>query len=324
MNQYLLNPFIQVQDKNGLSIVGAKIYVYDSEQHILAETYSDFNGTLNTNPVITDTLGNATIIADDSKYYDVSITDADDNLLFTKKYIKPNGGSSPQSISIQEGEGIDVSVSGNTYTISVDNNFIPTFDDLSGYQEKLIGGNNIEITNANIINVTGRRQIATQEPITATLGNSTLVIGFNDSAYATKEYVDSAISSIPTTSSTTEYIWQGFANEVNYQDFCTTLNDSYAFASGKYPTWVEGCAMVSSDNGHCSIFPTSSLGNSANIPSLGDVQNMNIAYLPISESYPVNFIFSASEPDTLRYIAVKGASADSVFVESWRMIAHYE
>ena len=61
MLQYLLNPFIQVQDKNGLSIAGAKIYVRDSDTDDLATTYSDFEGTMNTNPVLTDVLGNATV-----------------------------------------------------------------------------------------------------------------------------------------------------------------------------------------------------------------------------------------------------------------------
>ena len=94
---YLLDPAIQVQNENGVTIAGAHVYVYDSNTSELAETYKDFVGTRNTNPVITDTLGNCTIIAEDGIAYDVVFKDDHDNLLFTKENVSVNQGSSSSS-----------------------------------------------------------------------------------------------------------------------------------------------------------------------------------------------------------------------------------
>ena len=163
---YLLEPFIQIQNVNGTPIVGAKIYVYNADTTNLATTYNDFEGHLNTNPVITDDLGNATIIADDGIEYDVSVYDANDLLLFTKKYISIDKTSSAGgNTQVTAGYGISVERVGNTFIVSVDTDLIATKDDLSDKQDKLTAGANIEITNDNTINVVQRKEFVVQSPL---------------------------------------------------------------------------------------------------------------------------------------------------------------
>lgn len=163
---YLLDPFIQIQNDNGTPIVGAKIYVYNADTSNLATTYNDFEGHLNTNPIITDDLGNATIIADDGIEYDVSVHDENDLLLFTKKYVSIDKTSSAGGTTqVAPGYGVTVERVGNVFTVSVDTDLIATKEDLNDKQDKLTGGDNIEITNDNTVNVVNRKELVTQYPL---------------------------------------------------------------------------------------------------------------------------------------------------------------
>lgn len=157
MLAYLTNPFIQIMDTNGTPVAGAKIYVYNADTTNLATTYSDFDGSQNTNPVIADELGNVTIIADDGLVYDIEIKNPDDDLLFGKKYISPGeGGMSVSGCVVSAGPGIIVnqSVQNNktVFTVLTDSATIPTFSDLSAYQQNLSAGNNI-VFSGNTVNL---------------------------------------------------------------------------------------------------------------------------------------------------------------------------
>lgn len=90
---YLLDPFIQVNDNNGLTVPGAKVYVYNADTTVPAVTYCDFEGHFNTNPVIADSLGHVTVIAEQGSFYDVVINYPDDTLLMAQKHITPGGQS---------------------------------------------------------------------------------------------------------------------------------------------------------------------------------------------------------------------------------------
>ena len=178
---YLLEPFIQIQNVNGTPIVGAKIYVYNADTTNLATTYNDFEGHLNTNPVITDDLGNATIIADDGIEYDVSVHDENNLLLFTKKYISIDKTSSAGGTTqVAPGYGITVERVGNVFTVSVDTDLIATQDDLANKQDKLQAGANIEITNDNVVNVVNRREVVTEWPIKLVRGNNRVKFYIDD------------------------------------------------------------------------------------------------------------------------------------------------
>ena len=145
---YLLDPAIQVQDENGVTITGARLYVYNSNTSDLAETYKDFDGTRNTNPVITDTLGNCTIIAEDGIAYDIVFKDAHDNLLFTKQNITvKQGGSGTGNVQVVAGYGIDVdstvSAGIRKYEVAIDPTIVETVENITKYE----AGDNIVLTN---------------------------------------------------------------------------------------------------------------------------------------------------------------------------------
>lgn len=86
---YLCNPFIQIEDTNGIPVVGGKVYVYDHDTQNLSDIYSDFQGHRATNPVVLDELGNGNVIGLTTKVYDIAIKDKYDNLLMSKRNIMP-------------------------------------------------------------------------------------------------------------------------------------------------------------------------------------------------------------------------------------------
>ena len=158
---YLLSPVLQIEDVNGIPLANGKIYVYNADTTNLATTYSNYEGTVNTNPIILDTAGHAVVIADDSIYYDIEIKDDADALLFSVKHVKVGAEGGSQSTSatvVSAGYGIKVaqSIQNNTtvYTVSADPAYIATQNDLLNKQDKLTPGTNIDITD-NVISVTG-------------------------------------------------------------------------------------------------------------------------------------------------------------------------
>jgi len=120
---YLMDPFYQVQDNNGLTVAGAQIFVYQAGTTDPANTFKNFNGSLNTWPILTDTLGNATVLADTSKTYDVLIKDQNGNLLMSKQNMVP-GGAGEGGGSITPVEPIDqqhwIGLNGSSTAVSAD------------------------------------------------------------------------------------------------------------------------------------------------------------------------------------------------------------
>lgn len=126
---YLIDPFEQFQDTNGLPIVSGIVEVYDEDTENLATIYKDFNQTLQTNPCYLDTLGNVTVIADGTKFYNIIVKDSEGNILLSKNHIKVSNSITETEIINQRavvlpGEGINVVTTelGNTtnYTVSID------------------------------------------------------------------------------------------------------------------------------------------------------------------------------------------------------------
>lgn len=178
---YLLEPFIQVNTIVGTPVVGAKIYVYKGNTSVLATTYSDFEGHLNTNPVRTNTLGNCTIIADDSISYDIEIRDALGLLLMSKKNITiGNAASGTGELVVEAGYGIEVTRTQGSWKVAVDTDLIATQDDLADKQDKLQAGANIEITDDNTVNVVNRKTLYAQWPIKVDRGNSSVKFYIDD------------------------------------------------------------------------------------------------------------------------------------------------
>ena len=173
---YILSPFIQVNDIKGKPICGAKIYVYDANTSEPAVTYSDFDLHFNTNPVLTNELGNATIIATDQTFYNVVIHDENDVFLMSKMNIAIDTAAGQVSdVSVSAGNGIEVNRTGNVFTVSVDTDIIATQDDLANKQDKLAAGDNISLDN-NTVSVVNRREFVAADPLKFERSNNRLKI----------------------------------------------------------------------------------------------------------------------------------------------------
>jgi len=139
----------QFQNKNGAILTSGKLYVYYLGRTQLAITYKDADGeTVNSNPIILDNNGRAPVFVDSDYSYTLVVCDPYGEELFSQD-ITPCG--------TQGGSGGQ----GKTY----------------------YGGNNIEITQQNYINVTGRKTLAVMNPLTAYEDNNRCVIAIKDGTF---------------------------------------------------------------------------------------------------------------------------------------------
>lgn len=186
MINYLLDPFIQIENKNGQPVVGAKIYVYYTGSRTLAPIYSNKSGTSLANPAITDTLGNVTIFAKTGSFYDVLVYDNEGTLLFSKINVTPSDSTAAnvREVDIVAGFGIQVHkrYQGNKaiYNVAIDPNEAATAEEVATKQDKLTPGANIEITKDNTINVVNRQTLYTQWPIKMDRSSSMLKLYLDD------------------------------------------------------------------------------------------------------------------------------------------------
>lgn len=150
----------QVIGSDGTPLVDGKIFVYKHNTSELANTYKDFEGHLNTNPVILDSLGHCNIIVDYG-YYDLIIKDKNDQLQFSILNVSySDSGISPETIEIVAGDNIRVSQDENVYTISLGDNVLTSISNLAlqvarfdtTKQDKLTAGDHITIDD-NVISV---------------------------------------------------------------------------------------------------------------------------------------------------------------------------
>jgi len=189
---YLLSPVLQIEDINGLPLVNGKVYVYEANTSNLATIYSNYEGTLNTNPAILDLAGHTTIIADDEMMYDITVKDKDDNLLFSAKDIAVGGEGGSAIVSDvtvrASGNGISVvqSVENNTkvFTVSIDYNFVASKTDLNSKQNVLTPGANISIS-GDTISVTGLKTINVAAPLQKTETTSAINLSIDPSGIQT-------------------------------------------------------------------------------------------------------------------------------------------
>ena len=90
---------LQVRDEFGAeALAGGKIHTYEAGTTTPLATYQDLAGaTANTNPVILDSAGMAIIRQTDGVAYKWVVTDADDNVLFTRDNITVGQSASSSS-----------------------------------------------------------------------------------------------------------------------------------------------------------------------------------------------------------------------------------
>lgn len=89
---YLIDPNMQFQDRNGVNNVAGFLRVYYEGTDDRATTYKDFNGTLNPADIPLDNNGRAVVIADSEKEYRVEVYSASGAMLWTQHPVFPQGG----------------------------------------------------------------------------------------------------------------------------------------------------------------------------------------------------------------------------------------
>ena len=99
--QYLFEPEIQYQTKDGRNNTAGFLRVYLAATDDPATTYSDFGGTRNPQDIILDDDGRAVVIVDDSKAYRLEVYDSEGMLQFTCQPITAVGGGSGSANIVQ-------------------------------------------------------------------------------------------------------------------------------------------------------------------------------------------------------------------------------
>lgn len=89
---YLIDPNMQFQDRNGVNNVAGFLRVYYEGTDDRATTYKDFIGTLNPADIPLDNNGRAVVIADSEKEYRLEVYSASGALLWTQHPVFPQGG----------------------------------------------------------------------------------------------------------------------------------------------------------------------------------------------------------------------------------------
>lgn len=230
---YLISPVVQIVDSHGKPIVGAKIYVYKAGTTNTVNTYRDFSNHYNPTPVLTNTLGNCTIIAPDDMIYDIVVKDNRNNLLMSKDNLTVSSGINPDiNLRFREGYGIIIRKNGNTVTIAIDTDVVATKDDLATKQDKLTAGDNIDITNNNIINVVNRKTLYTQWPLKVDRGSSMVKL------YLDQEFIDNSDNEILPGADLNSYT-DASGRQVIGVDTTSTATGDYNFYAG-YNNTING------------------------------------------------------------------------------------
>ena len=168
---YLIDPAFQIENLAGKPAVGGHIEVFEAGTDTKVITYQDFDGSVNPFKIPLHSDGRAVILADPSRKYDLYVYDSFNNLMFSRLNVTPN-------------------LSGN---ISITGNDVVIYNT----------DGTLDITQQSIQNNVRRYEINTKHKslgVEAPLyfvedSDSATIIGFSGDDYATKEYVDSAVSS---------------------------------------------------------------------------------------------------------------------------------
>lgn len=247
---YLLQPIIQIENSDGKPLEGGKVYVYKLgiTPPVLADTYFDFQGHLNTNPIILDSLGHCTIIAEDDTAYDVIIKNKDDELQFSIHNATVMGGSGEivienPEVSVVAGEGIAVSSSRGldgviTYTVALGASVISHLNDIDVnivnlQNEDIDIHNDIDVANTNIQN---NSNAITQ--ISTNLANTMNTVISNTSRIEALENAEDTTYRLPLKKEN---------NVVSNNGRDLTVTGDYAWAEGDGTKAIGNCSHASGE-----------------------------------------------------------------------------
>ena len=120
---YLLSPALQLEDINGLPLVGGRIRVYRHGTTTPYITYKDFNGNRNPAEVILDNKGMCILLADVGQVYDIYCEDRYHVEQWSRLNVSPGGAGGAGSGSITDivssDDSITVIRNGDTVDIKV-------------------------------------------------------------------------------------------------------------------------------------------------------------------------------------------------------------
>ena len=122
----------QFQNKNGSNLVSGKVYIYYQGRTALATTYHDEEGTVvNSNPVLLDNNGRATVFADTIYYYTIVVCDYYGKELFSQDITLHDAISTAEDVIVMGSNGsvkVDTTTlpNGVQYDLSVNTDIIAT------------------------------------------------------------------------------------------------------------------------------------------------------------------------------------------------------
>ena len=218
---YLLDPCFELSNSEGKPLTGGYIELYIHGTRNKYYAASDFEGTLHPFQIPLDSLGSNIVLVSPSFSYDIYVYNRFGNLVMSRYNVCAigAGGGSASTVSIESSDGtVEITATSSGYDLSVmdlyeaiqavtasyatieyvDNSVssfvteerVSTMIDeaLSGYEpgEIYTGGQYVQITDENVINVTGLQPA----------GNYLTPEDLN--GYATIQYVDNSVSSFTT------------------------------------------------------------------------------------------------------------------------------
>lgn len=224
---YLIDPAFQIENLAGKPAVGGHIEVFEAGTDTKVITYQDFDGNVNPFKIPLHSDGRAVILADPSRKYDFYVYDSFNNLMFSRLNVTPNLSG---NISIK---GCDVYIYNTDGTLDITQQSIQ---------------NNIRRYEIN----TKHKSLGVEAPLYFVEdSDSATIIGFSGDDYATKEYVDSAVSSKLDISSYSSQSGDFLTDKFEYDadNNITAYNHSaFAGGGGSGPNYEAGDHIDITDN----------------------------------------------------------------------------
>lgn len=233
---YLIDPAFQIENLAGKPAVGGHIEVFEAGTDTKVITYQDFDGNVNPFKIPLHSDGRAVILADPSRKYDFYVYDSFNNLMFSRLNVTPNLSG-------------NISITGNdVYIYNTDGTLDITQQSIQ---------NNIRRYEIN----TKHKSLGVEAPLYFVEdSDSATIIGFSGDDYATKDYVDSAVSSKLDVTASGDFLTDKFEYDAN--NHITAYNHSaFAGGGGSGPIYEAGDHIDITDN----VISVTGLPDSADI-----------------------------------------------------------
>ena len=224
---YILDPAFQIENINGKPAVGGHIEIFEAGTDNKYISYQNFDGAQNPFKIPLGADGRAVILGDPSLSYDVYAYDSYNNLMFSRLNVQCNV---PGTINLS---GADTRINNTDGTLDISLRTL---------------GNNVRQYTIN----THNKVLDVQSPLYFVENSETAtVIGFSGDDYASKEYVDSAVSSKLDTTAFSNVSGDFLTDKFEYDDdnHITAYNHSaFAGGGGSGPNYEAGDHIDITDN----------------------------------------------------------------------------